>query len=208
MEEVLAVSDMLEAIKAENFTGDIYEEAATRFGCETTWVKDRDYLHRLTKPVQHLALRSGLPAGHLRELAKVGDPQEQMPLACDSIGAPSHAFPHDPKKAKLAEWQQQLQDRYFVELADGKVQRWPLSQLKNQVARVQLSLRLIPWEFDKPVKYGATDLANAPGAPTIPKPIAPSLALTKTRPILMATVSTPRATTPSIRRPTPPKLTS
>ena len=156
LEEVLAVSDVLEAIKAEpTFTGDPYEEAAARLGCEIVWVKDRDYLHRLTKPVQQFALRSWLPAGHLRELAKLGDPKEQMRLACEAVGAPPHAFPSDPKNQKLEDWQRQLQDIYFAELADGKVQRWPLLHLKHEVGKVQLSLRQIPWEFDQPVEFGA-----------------------------------------------------
>ena len=146
LEEVQAVADVLEAIKSdETFAGDLHAEAAARLGCEVTWVKDRDYLHRLTKPVQRFALRSGLPAGHLRELAKIGDPQIQMRLACEVTGAPAHAFPADLKDAKSADWQRQLQENYFGELSDGKAERWTLSRLKNEVARVQLSLRLIPW---------------------------------------------------------------
>ncbi len=73
LEEVQAVADVLEAIKADtSFTGDPHEEAAARLGCEGVWVKDRDYLHRLTKPVQKFALRSGLPAGHLRGTGQIG----------------------------------------------------------------------------------------------------------------------------------------
>jgi ParB-like chromosome segregation protein Spo0J len=164
LEEVQAVADVLEAIKAdESFTGDHYEEAAARLGCLPGWIKDRDYLHRLSKPVQRFALRAGLPAGHLRELAKVGDPIDQMRLACEMAGAPARAFPSDPKEAKLAEWQKQLQEIYFAELTDGKAERWPLSRLKEQVAKVQLSLRIIPWEFDKPVEFGAIKLRKCGG---------------------------------------------
>jgi ParB/RepB/Spo0J family partition protein len=164
LEEVQAVSDVLEAIKADStFTGDPYEEAAARLGCDVSWVRDRDYLHRLTKAVQRFASRSGLPAGHLRELAKVGDPAEQLRLACESAGAPSHAFSSDPKETKLAPWQQQLQDGYFGEVLDGKVHRWTLTQLKNEVAKVRLSLKVIPWEFDKPVEFGAIKLRKCAG---------------------------------------------
>lgn len=166
LEEVQAVADVLEAIKADaTFTGDPYDEAAARLGCEVVWVKDRDYLHRLTKPVQTFASRSGLPAGHLRELAKVGDPVEQMRLACETAGAPAHLFPADPKETKLAAWQQQQQDQYFGELYDGRVQRWSLLQLKGEVAKVRLSLRMIPWEFEKPVEFGATKLRKCVGCP-------------------------------------------
>ena len=167
MEEVLAVADILEAIKAdESFIGDPYEEAAKRLGCrDVTWVKDRDYLHRLTKPVQRFALQSGLPAGHLRELAKVGDPQDQMRLACEMAGAPSEAFPSDPKDAKIVEWQKQRQEMYFAELQDGKVNRWPLSRVKEQVAKVQFSLRIIPWEFNEPVEFGSVKLRKCAGCP-------------------------------------------
>ena len=166
LEEVQAVADTLEAINAdETFAGDPFDEAAARLGCEVAWVKDRDYLHRLTKPVQKFALRSGLPAGHLRELAKVGDPADQMRLACELSGAPAQAFPFDPKETKVTDWQRQLQEIYFAELQDGKASRWPLSRLKEQVAKVQLSLRIIPWEFDHPVEFGATKLRKCAGCP-------------------------------------------
>jgi ParB/RepB/Spo0J family partition protein len=166
LEEVKAVSDVLEAIKAQkDFTGDPYEEVATRLARSVAWVKDRDYLHRLSKPVQRFAMRSGLPAGHLRELAKVGDPREQMRLACESVGAPSWAFPAGDKDTGVADHQQQLQQGYFAQLADGKVERWPLSRLKEQVAKVQLSLRVIPWEFDKSVQLGDMKLRKCAGCP-------------------------------------------
>jgi ParB/RepB/Spo0J family partition protein len=166
LEEVQAVSDVLEAIKADaTFIGDPHEEAATRLGCTILWVRDRDYLHRLTKPVQRFALRSGLPAGHLRELAKLGDPVEQMRLACETAGAPSLAFPAGPRDTKEADWQRKLQDDYFAALHDGKAQRWPVTRLRVEVARVRLSLRVIPWEFDQPVQFGATKLRKCAGCP-------------------------------------------
>ena len=165
LEEVQAVADVLEAIKADPaFTGDPYDEAAARLGCEPTWVRDRDYLHRLTKPVQKFALRTGIPAGHLRELAKVGDPREQMRLACESIGAQAHVFPAE-KEERLEKWQQESQERFFAALDDGKVQRWPLIQLKDQVAKVRLSLRQIPWHFEQPVVFGSTKLRKCAGCP-------------------------------------------
>jgi len=81
------------------------------------WVRDRDYLHRLTKPVQKFAMRSGLPAGHLRETGKVGDPVEQMRLACESVGGPSWCFAASEKDAKLADHAEAIQNEFFVELA-------------------------------------------------------------------------------------------
>jgi ParB-like chromosome segregation protein Spo0J len=166
LEEVQAVADVLEAIKADTtFTGDPYEEAAARLACLPNWVKDRDYLHRLTKPVQRFALRANLPAGHLRELAKVGDPAEQIRLACEMAGAPPHVFPADSKDGRLEEWQRQQQEQYFAELADGKVQRWPLSRLKEQIAKAQLSLRTIPWIFDQPVEFGSAKFRKCAGCP-------------------------------------------
>jgi ParB/RepB/Spo0J family partition protein len=167
MEEVQAVADILEAIKEDaTFTGDPYEEAAARIGCsEVAWVKDRDYLHRLSKPVQKFALRSALPLGHLRELSKIGDPQDQMRLACEAAGAPARAFPFDPKDAKLEPWQKQMQDQFFAEVTDGKSDRWPLSVVKEQVAKVLLSLKVIPWAFDQPLEFGAVKLRACAGCP-------------------------------------------
>lgn len=166
LEEVLAVCDILEAIKGDSkFTGDPYEEAATHLARPLTWVRDRDYLHRLTKPVQRFALRAGVPAGHLRELAKVGDPIEQMRLACECSGAPSWAFSSSDKSGTVEDHHRQLQEEYFAELADGKCQRSPLSKLKEEVSRVQLSLRIIPWEFDRPVQQGNVKLRKCLGCP-------------------------------------------
>jgi ParB/RepB/Spo0J family partition protein len=166
LEEVQAVADVLEAIKAEEkFKGDAYEETATRLARSVAWVKDRDYLHRLTKAVQRFALQSGLPAGHLRELAKVGDPTEQMRLACESAGAPYWCFPAHDKDYKVADHHQETMDRYLGELADGKVERWPLSRLKANVAKVQLSLKVIPWEFEKVVEHGDMKLRKCAGCP-------------------------------------------
>jgi ParB/RepB/Spo0J family partition protein len=166
LEEVLAVADVLEAIKAdEKFTGDPYEEAATRLARPVSWVKDRDYLHRLTKQVQHFALRSGWPAGHLRELAKVGDEVEQLRLACESVGAPSWCFAATEMEAKLADHAHDMQEGYFAELADGKVTRWPLSKLKEEICKVSLSLKVIPWEFDRSVEHGGVKLRKCAGCP-------------------------------------------
>lgn len=167
LEEVIAVSDVLAAVKADSsFVGDIYDEAATRLARSVTWVKDRDYLHRLTKPVQKFAMRSGLPAGHLRELAKVGDPVHQMRLACESAGAPSWCFPATTKDTSpVADHANDVQEGYFAELADGKVIRWPLSKLKEEVAKVQHSLRVVPWEYAEPVSHNGQKLRKCAGCP-------------------------------------------
>ncbi|MBC7784182.1 MAG: ParB N-terminal domain-containing protein, partial [Burkholderiales bacterium] len=166
LEEVLAVADILTAIKADpTFTGDAYDEAATQLARSVAWVKDRDYLHRLTKPVQRFAMRAGLPAGHLRELAKVGDPHEQMRLACECAGAPAWCFPAKAGDAKIADHANDVQESYFAELADGKVTRWPLSRLKEQVAKVQFSLRVIPWEFGEPVAHNGQKYRKCAGCP-------------------------------------------
>ncbi len=86
-----------------------------------------------------------------------------MRLACESIGAPDRAFPADPKDSKVAPWQVQLQEEFFAQLADGRVHRWPLNQLKEQVAKVRLSLRQVPWDFDQSIVFGATKLPKCAG---------------------------------------------
>ncbi|QOV92101.1 ParB/RepB/Spo0J family partition protein [Humisphaera borealis] len=166
LEEVLAVSDMLEAIKADvAFTGDPYEEVASRLARSVTWVRDRDYLHRLTKAVRKFALQSGLPAGHLRELAKVGDAGDQLRLACECAGAPAWCFAAQEEGKDLASHNQDVIDGYFAELADGKANRWPLSKLKLEVAKVQHSLKVIPWEFDRTVQHHGVKLRKCAGCP-------------------------------------------
>lgn len=165
LEEVQAVANLLDALKRDKaFAGDPYEEAATRLARSVTWVKDRDYLHRLTKPVREFVARAGLPAGHLREIAKVGDPQEQLRLACEAAGAqasPFDAADDDGDNAAAREARQE----YFKKLADGGVQRWTLSRLKQKVELLKRSLKVVPWEYAEPVEHGDVTLRACAGCP-------------------------------------------
>lgn len=164
LEEVQAVDSVLCALKEDaSFTGDPYEEAATRLAKSVAWVKDRDYLFRLSTPVQKFAMRTGIPAGHLRELAKVGDPREQLRLACESVGAPTWFFIPREGQKEVEEHARSMQTDWFGELAAGKVTRIPLTKLKGEVAKVTLSLKVIPWEYTKPVELGDVKLRRCSG---------------------------------------------
>lgn len=166
LEEVQAVGAVLTALKEDaTFTGDPYEEAATRLAKSVAWVKDRDYLFRLSTPVQKFAMRAGIPAGHLRELAKVGDPHEQMRLACESVGAPTWYFVPREGHKEVDEHARSMQVDWFVELANGKLTRIPLTKLKAEVAKVTLSLKVIPWEYAKPVELRDVKLRRCAGCP-------------------------------------------
>jgi hypothetical protein len=43
--------------------------------------------------------------------------------------------------------------------------RWPLSRLQAEVGKVRFSLKVIPWEFDKPVSQGDVKLRRCAGCP-------------------------------------------
>jgi ParB/RepB/Spo0J family partition protein len=166
LEEVQAVDAVLSALKEDaSFTADPFEEAATRLAKSVAWVKDRDYLFRLSTPVQKFAMKTGIPAGHLRELAKVGDEREQMRLACEAVGAPTWYFvPRDGQK-QVDEHTQSMQDEWLAELKQGRMTRVPLTKLKAEVAKVTLSLKVIPWEYARPVELGDVKLRRCSGCP-------------------------------------------
>lgn len=164
LEEVQMVDNMLGALKRDKtFKGDPYEEVATRLARPITWVKDHDYLHRLTKPVRAFVARIDLPAGHLRELAKVGDPETQLVLACDCVGAPHWAF--HAMSSGNGEHAAKVRMEFIESVADGLRQRWPLSKLKQRVDDFKRSLKVVPWEYDKPVTQGKVKLRACKDCP-------------------------------------------
>jgi ParB/RepB/Spo0J family partition protein len=166
LEEVQAVDAVLSKLKEDaSFTGDPYEEAATRLAKSVAWVKDRDYLFRLSPAVQKFAMKTSIPAGHLRELAKVGDDREQMRLACESVGAPPWYFVPREGQKQLDEHIQQLQTDWLATMQQGKMTRVPLTKLKADVAKVMLSLKVIPWEYARPIELGEVKLRRCAGCP-------------------------------------------
>jgi ParB/RepB/Spo0J family partition protein len=175
MEEVLAVSHMLDALKKSPSLpgaslpgaglpgaggGDIYSEVADRLGRSVRWVRDRDYLHRLSPKCQELALRAQVPAGHLREIAKVGDTELQFALVCDAAGAFRHWFDSKSQTLKpcLKGYAKDIEE-FFAHVAEGSVRRLTLKEIEQRVAEAQKSLRMAAWHFDLPV-------APAPGSKT------------------------------------------
>jgi ParB/RepB/Spo0J family partition protein len=169
MEEVLAVSHMLDALKQSltlpgaglpGGAEDLYSEVADRLGRSVRWVRDRDYLHRLSPKCQELALRAQVPAGHLREIAKVGDSELQFSLVCDAAGAFRHWFDSKSQTLKpcLKGYAKDIEE-FFAHVAEGSVRRPTLKDIEQRVAEAQKSLRMAAWHFDLPV-------APAPGSKT------------------------------------------
>lgn len=164
LEEVNAVASMLDAIKKDKtFANDPYEETATQLGRSVTWVKDRDYLHRLSKSVRAFVSRAGLPAGHLRELAKVGDSDDQLRLACEAANAPAWAF--EASGSMISDAAKEAQQRFFEKLTDGGMDRWTLSRLKRDVEMLKHSLKVVPWEYEELIEYGKVKLPACAACP-------------------------------------------
>lgn len=159
IEEAQAVADIIHAyLKSDLLAShqEAIEHAASEVGRSVTWVRDRDYFARLTEPVRELAMRTGLPAGHLRELAKLGDPEIQWRVALESM----NAWPHYFKKGTLdpaPSYKEEVAE-LFGEINGGQVHRWSIKRLAAKVAEYQRSLRSVPWQLGLPVLAGKDEL--------------------------------------------------
>ena len=162
MEQVRAVSMMLRAVEEQPPLNETpYEYVAAQLARTVEWVRDRDYLHRLSQQVADLALRFDLPAGHLRELAKVGDETEQFELACQAIGLPAWMY-EDRSTAPQSAIQ-----RVEAEIADGRLNRMSISDLRKHVEQIRRKLKGVPWELSLPVHspQNQSDIRACDGCP-------------------------------------------
>lgn len=96
-------------------------EAASRLGRSETWVRDRAFVARLGGDARDLLASGRLPFGHAREIAKLADPKLRDELA-ELASASEEGF--------------------------GGMR---FSQVQAYVEQHTRSLRLVPWQLDKPV---------------------------------------------------------
>lgn len=96
-------------------------EAASRLGRSETWVRDRAFVARLGGAARDLLAAGLLPFGHAREIAKLADPELRDHLA------QTVATNEDGSGGMMFE------------------------QVKAYVEQHMRSLRLVPWQLDKPV---------------------------------------------------------
>lgn len=96
-------------------------EAASRLGRSETWVRDRAFVARLGGHARDLLASGLLPFGHAREIAKLADPELRDHLA---------------------------QTVATNEDGSGGMR---FEQVKAYVEQHMRSLRLVPWQLDKPV---------------------------------------------------------
>lgn len=153
VEEAQAVADILAAYAADYPTAtrlEALEHAAAETGRTVSWIRDRDYFGRLSAPVRELANKVAIPAGHLRELAKVGDEGLQLDIAMQTVGISPWRFkkgtiePDDADDARYAE-------EFFANAAAGVVRIDKLGDVKRKVDEAQRSLRSVPWSLHLPV---------------------------------------------------------
>ncbi len=153
VEEAQAVADILAAYAAEHPADSRQaglEHAAAKTARSVSWIRDRDYFSRLSAPVRELANRVAVPAGHLRELAKVGDEALQLRIAMETVGLSPWRFkagtlePNDADDARYAE-------EFFANAAAGVLRIENTSWVKRHVEDAQRSLRSVPWVMELPV---------------------------------------------------------
>lgn len=112
MEEAVAVGNMLEACG-----GDV-GVAAARLGKPESWVRDRGYLNRLFPEVRKWLMDGTLPLKFAREVAKLGDHDDQVDIA---------------ERARTSE--------------DGR-NEVDLRAVQQMVAARMRSLKIVPWPLD------------------------------------------------------------
>ncbi len=129
--EVLAVRQLIDEVGGERGdTPAVREEVAARLGKKLWWVNDRAYLVRLCKEVAEMVARGELPLGHGREIAKLGNPADQVAIANEL----THNYHHGPRESG----------------EQKSTHCGSLEECKTLVARKSRSLKVVPWHLDTP----------------------------------------------------------
>jgi len=118
-------------------------------GQTLTWVRQRMYASRLSPQVRELARVAELPAGHLRELARIGDIVQQWRTAneCCRLSGGAHT-------TSIAECEEQCYDdieHLRATLASRTPRRMSVEDLRAKVDALHRPLRGVPWRLDLPV---------------------------------------------------------
>jgi ParB-like chromosome segregation protein Spo0J len=101
------------------------ELAARRLGKSETWVRDRDFLGRLSGKTRKYVLEGKLPLAHAREISKVADPEKRDEIAeAARIGGGSY----QPREFPIS-----------------------MRDLRGLVAEQMNSLGNVPWKLELPV---------------------------------------------------------
>lgn len=156
IEEAQAVADIMDAYFRSDQGGlasrqEAIEHTAAETGRSITWVRDRDYFARLDSRVRELALRCDMPAGHLRELAKLGEADAQFSVACQCLGTWTHYFKKGTLEPAPGSTNKEVVAELFGEVEGGQVTRWSLKRVKARVEEYQRSLRSVPWSLELPM---------------------------------------------------------
>lgn len=126
----LNIVEKIAAVRyAVNQHGGNMQLAADQLQMKVEEVRDLDYIdQRIFAPARKLASEGKLLHGHLRVLAKVGDPEEQKRLAERCVGIPYSNYDGDE---------------------EGELNRWSVNELAHQVHALQRKISLVPWLLDR-----------------------------------------------------------
>lgn len=168
VEQAQAVEDILrfylEEHPADSRTAAI-EFAAAQTGQTESWVRDHDYFTRLTEPVRDLALTVGMPAGHLRELAKVGSEEDQWSIALGVIGLYSSQLRADKALEPRYSNGQEVITELLAAAEIGTVRFMRIVELRQKVEASQRNLQRVHWDLSLPVLVGGRELPVCDGCP-------------------------------------------
>lgn len=145
MEEALAVAQLVESV-TDSVGEAVYARVAAMLGKSASWVRDRAYMSRLTEDVRKLACAGLLLPGHLRELAKVGDPSQQLQIALRALNGSGWYG-----ASTMTQRQRDKQVKDVVESQSescGHAHRMTIESLRGLVEESKRSLRMVPWDLD------------------------------------------------------------
>ena len=146
MEEALAVSNSIAAREAGAGSREqAIAQVARDLGKSETWVRDRQYMTRISDDVKRLALAGLLLPGHVRELAKVGDEAQQFGVAEAALIGAGMVRPVKKKD------RQRAADRLANEASDGSARRLSVERVRALVDQLRRPLKRVPWDLSLPV---------------------------------------------------------
>ncbi|HMN97454.1 MAG TPA: ParB/RepB/Spo0J family partition protein [Phycisphaerales bacterium] len=150
IEEAEGVAELLAAYRGRGDAAPV-ERVAAALGRPETWVRERMYLDRLAPRVRELARIAEIPAGHLRELARVGDVQRQQELAAQCAGSSWWQIVERDDEDEVCGWDAdeiaEIRDR----IATRTTSRPTIAEIRETVDTYLRPLRGVPWELSLPV---------------------------------------------------------
>lgn len=150
IEEVELVTRMLDEARSMfiSVNVDAVAVVAAHLGKSESWVRDRSYMTRLCPAVRRLAVAGVLWPGHLREIAKLGDGDEQLSVAAWCLGMPGYVQGSPSQREKR---RKEIVDRLISSSRDGYSHRRTVEEARREINNRTRPLDRVGWELTQRV---------------------------------------------------------